>query len=309
MKKLNLKSILSLFLLFFLSFGCEQQVDVPEKLTAAVLLKDNDFLDFMETAEEVRYKVLRRQSDWVIFAEANGVRKPDFSASLKNADNSLEKVRQWGSTKESAIQNKILIVKELGFTDWNEYEQLEEKIAKKRSTLTAKYPVLLTMSVEDRRELLAKVVKKWENIPNTKISTGGWNVLCTNCFFNNCNSCGTGEGKHPNDPWAGGSGPCEKLNNCLQNARNKKEAQLNQARALYVAELVLCGADGLAAGGTVMAGTVMFPPASVLAGTATALGVSVGCLSLVTYIYSQRSREIQADYNHMVMECESMFPC
>ncbi|WP_041340541.1 hypothetical protein [Runella slithyformis] len=125
--------------------------------------------------------------------------------------------------------------------------------------------------------------------------------------MNNCNSCGTGQGK--TEIWEPYGGSCEKLQQCKSNAKNKRNAAKNQAEALFIAELVLCGADALAAGGYVAGGSAILGPGSLLAGVATTLVVDIGCMSLAAYVYHNRTREIDADYQHMIWECESMFPC
>lgn len=110
MKKSYAKSFLIAIFTLFVSISCDQQFDTPSRLTANNLLKDKDFLSFMSSVEEARQKILFRQKDLVIFNVTNGVSKPDFDGSLKNASTSLEKIRQWGKTKELAIENKNLIV-------------------------------------------------------------------------------------------------------------------------------------------------------------------------------------------------------
>ena len=48
MKNLRLKFFLSLFLLFLVVISCDQQVDTSKQPMADALIKDKDFLGFME---------------------------------------------------------------------------------------------------------------------------------------------------------------------------------------------------------------------------------------------------------------------
>ncbi|AEI48473.1 hypothetical protein [Runella slithyformis] len=184
MKKSYAKSFLIAIFTLFVSISCDQQFDTPSRLTTNNLLKDKDFLSFMSSVEEARQKILFRQKDLVIFKVTNGVSKPDFDGSLKNASASLEKIRLWAQTKELAIENKNLIVQELGFKNSVEYDQIEQNIQKSRETVVAKYPELLTLPKEERKELFLKVVEQWGKLPTAKTAFRE-NVICTDCFMNN----------------------------------------------------------------------------------------------------------------------------
>lgn len=301
MKKSYAKPFLIAIFTLFVSISCDQQFDTPNRLTADSLLKDKDFLSFMSSAEEARQKVLFRQKDLVIFSVVNGVSKPDFDASLRNASASLEKIKQWAQTKDLAVRNKNLIVKELGFENLADYDQIEQNIQTKRGILVNKYPELLTLTQEARKELFLKVIGQWGKSPNAKTSFRE-NVICTNCFMNNCNSCGTGEGKS-SDIWDPSGGCAERYRECIQNKATIRDASKNLALVVYIEYLIAqCGSTALEAGTWA---TSLGPQAGVLVGGLAFAGCALGA----TLIYSETLRLIEATYRDGILDCQEKFNC
>jgi hypothetical protein len=298
MKKSYAKSFLIAIFTLFVSISCDQQFDTPSRLTANNLLKDKDFLSFMSSVEEARQKILFRQKDLVIFNVTNGVSKPDFDGSLKNANTSLEKIGQWAKTKELAIENKNLIVQELGFKNSVEYDQIEQNIQKSREIVVAKYPELLTLSLETRKDLFLKVVEQWEKLPNAKTAFSE-NVICTNCFFNNCNSCGTGEGK--SEIWEQSGG--DKCTIWQQNCKKIRDGQLGEARAILLAEWVTAGITVYEIGTNVAAGSApIIGPFSVYAGAGAGILSGLGVAAWATFIYYEKVKVIEGEYSNCLMD-------
>ena len=174
MKKLRLKSLLSLFLLFFVAISCDQQVDTSEKLTADALLKDRDFLGFMESAEEIHYKVFYRQRDLGTF---------------EKVDASIARIKSLSTNSESASRNKSLIVKEVGFKDLPQFDQIDKELQLKRSVLVEKYPQLLVLSSKERQELLLKAVDGYKKMPTARLKGDDNNYghgVCVKCYYSCC---------------------------------------------------------------------------------------------------------------------------
>ena len=291
MKKLRLKSLLSLFLLFFVAISCDQQVDTSEKLTADALLKDRDFLGFMESAEEIHYKVFYRQRDLGTF---------------EKVDASIARIKLLSTNSESASRNKSLIVKEVGFKDLPQFDQIDKELQLKRSVLVEKYPQLLVLSSKERQELLLKAVDGYKKMPSARLKGDDDNYghgVCVKCYFNNCNSCGTGEPKHENPPPGALSGDCAKLANCKQNKQTMRDASRNVALAIFLQYLVAeCGSAAVSAG---TYGLTFGPQGAALLGGL----AGTGCALVATVIYTETLRMIEAAYQDGIMDCENNYHC
>ena len=292
MKNLRLKFFLSLFLLFLVVISCDQQVDTSKQPMADALIKDKDFLGFMESAEEIHFKVFYRQRDLGTF---------------EKVDASIARIKSLSINSESALRNKSLIVKEIGFKDLPQFDQIDKELQLKRSVLVEKYPQLLVLSSKERQELLLKVVDGYKKMSTARLKGDENNYghgVCVRCYFNNCNSCGTGEPKAENPPPGALSGECaNKLASCKQNKQTIRDASKNIAFVIFLEYLVLnCGSTAVSAG---TSGLAFGPHGAALLGAL----AGTGCALAATLIYTQTLRLIEATYLDAIMDCENNYRC
>ena len=182
----------------------------------------------------------------------------------------------------------------------SEYEKLENEIQKKRTLVISKYPELLSLSSEQRKDLLFKVVKQWDNLP--QIRKNG-NDLCPNCFFNNCDYCRNGQVKTPS-PDENGGYDIGKLEECKQIKRGIRDASLNIAWVVYIEALVGCLVTGAEAGSWAAGLTGPLAGHSFVAVAGLAAS---GCGLGATLIYFQTKNLIELTYRDGVMDCEDKY--
>ncbi|WP_428654760.1 hypothetical protein [Runella sp.] len=287
MKKTYIKSFLTVIITFFISMSCDRQLESAPQLTADKLLKDKDFLSFLSSTEEVRYKVIYRQRDLRTF---------------ERVDSSLKKIQTWGKDPKLTLKNKALIVNELGFESWSAYEKLENDIQKKRALIISKYPELLSLPSEERMDLLLKTIERWDNSSQIRRNVSD---LCPNCFFNNCDYCSDGQFKEPNPGENAATGYNQaKLEECKQIKLGIKNASLNIAWVVYLESLIGCGAVGVEAGSWAagLTGPLAGHAFVVVGGLA-----GSGCALGATLIYFQTKNLIELTYRDGVMDCEDKY--
>lgn len=286
MKKLNLKLFLSLFLLFFISFGCEEQISsTPKKLSAEVLLKDKAFVNFIEVVREMHQKVIYRQRDLGTFPKVEG---------------SIKKIRDWGKSEESALQNKELIVQELGFEDWNEYINLEKVLEDRRAIFTRKFPNFVNLPNVEKESIFLQAIEKLDKIPQARTSH---NVICPQCFFNSCDHCGNLPTYKSEFGQYGGGCDNTKLENCKANKAVIRDASKNLALVAFLTYVAAtCGPFGaqVAAAGAVATG-----------GPGALIGFFAfsGCTLPGLVVYHETLRLIEASYRDGIMDCEDKYGC
>jgi hypothetical protein len=252
-------------------------------LTANALLNDKDFVSFMSTVEELRYV---------------SVRKVANSRTLPNLEFSLKRIETLSQNINTA--NKELIIKELGFRDYEEYNQLQEALDKKRVLLLHKFPSLSSMDGQKLKSLSSELISKTKTFANTRTSGSD---ICIDCFMNNCEQCYWGNGYAKAVPGSDGAGGDQECDKWRQACKQKRQGALDQAKGELLAEALGCLAAGYQIGTNVAAGSVPFiGPFAGHAGAAAGILSGFGCGAWATYIYLAKESQIEADYTMCTMD-------